>query len=82
MRALPILATDTAGTLEPKLSALGAELLREGLAQMRHGPLPRTVQDHASATMAPILKKEDGKIDWSRSPEEIACRSCSLSRTK
>lgn len=72
MRALPILPSDTGGSLEQKLSQCGAELLREGLAALRQGPLPRTPQEHALATMAPILKKEDGRIDWSKSPEDIA----------
>jgi len=72
MRSLPIEASDTGGTLERKLSALGAELLREGLVSLRRGPLPRTPQDHAAATMAPILKKDHGLIDWAKSPEEIA----------
>lgn len=71
MRALPIAPSDTGGTLEPRLSALGAELLREGLAGLRHGPLPRTPQDPALATLAPILKKEDGQVDWSRPGLEL-----------
>ena len=72
MRALPIDPTDTGGTLEKKLALLGAQLLREGLAQLRIAPLGRTQQDHAAATMAPILKKEDGRVEWGKSPEEIA----------
>lgn len=70
-RALPIEPTDTGGTLEAKLARVGADLLREGLAALREGTLPRTPQDHAQATMAPILEKEHGRIDWSRPAREL-----------
>jgi methionyl-tRNA formyltransferase len=71
-RSLPIDPGDTGGTLEDKLARLGAELLRQGLARLREGPLPRTPQDPALATMAPALRKEDGRIDWARPARELA----------
>jgi methionyl-tRNA formyltransferase len=71
-RSLPIDSEDTAGSLEHKLARLGAELLREGLKHLRQGPLPRTPQDPAAATIAPILRKEHGAIDWSQPAIEIA----------
>ncbi len=57
---------DTVATLEPRLARLGAEILVEtldGLAASRLTPLP---QDHARATLAPVIRKEDGRLDWSR----------------
>jgi methionyl-tRNA formyltransferase len=53
--------------LGERLSRMGAELLIETLAM---NPA-ETAQNPAEATLAPILKKEDGRIDWSRSAQEI-----------
>ncbi|MCX8084275.1 MAG: methionyl-tRNA formyltransferase [Calditerrivibrio sp.] len=69
MRSLPISLDDTAITLSEKLSVLGAELLIETLKRYDNiTPIP---QDHTKHTYAPIIKKEDGKIDFSRPAEEI-----------
>jgi methionyl-tRNA formyltransferase len=65
---------DTAVTLAPRLAEVGAELLLEtlrGLAAGRVRPVP---QDHSRATLAPILKKEDGQVDFGRTPDEICNR--------
>lgn len=68
-RATPIAANETAPELMERLSVLGAELLGETLARLDDlTPRPQRNQD---ATFAPILKKEDGLIDWSRSAVEI-----------
>jgi methionyl-tRNA formyltransferase len=65
----PIGATETAPELMDRLSEIGAELLGETLSRLDHlTPRPQRDQD---ATFAPILKKEDGLIDWSRSAIEI-----------
>jgi methionyl-tRNA formyltransferase len=65
-----ILPEETAGELEARLSALGARLLVETLTRVEElTPVP---QDHARATLAPKLRKEDGKIDWSRNDEAVA----------
>lgn len=61
---IPILPEDTAGTLAPRLAELGGRLLVETVAQLKAGTLTACQQDHAQATMAPLLKKEDGLIDW------------------
>jgi methionyl-tRNA formyltransferase len=62
-------ATETAPELLERLSVIGAELLGETLSQLDHiTPRPQRDRD---ATFAPILKKEDGLIDWSRSAIEI-----------
>ncbi len=71
VRAMPIGEDDTAGTMFPKLAALGAEALAEALRKLHDGTLTETPQDNAQATYAPILKKEHGLIDWSRSAREV-----------
>jgi methionyl-tRNA formyltransferase len=65
----PIGAAETAPELMDRLSTIGAELLGETLSRLNNvTPRPQRDQD---ATFAPILKKEDGLIDWSRSAIEI-----------
>src|SRR5215468_1722285 len=71
---LPILPDDTAETLAPRLASLGANLLVETLFGLRAGTIKPRPQDHSQATLAPILKKEDGRMDFSRSAYEIANR--------
>ncbi len=68
-RTTPIGTTETAPELMERLSEIGAELLSETLARL-HDLTPRPQRDQ-DATFAPILKKEDGLIDWSRSAIEI-----------
>ncbi|HKA86629.1 MAG TPA: methionyl-tRNA formyltransferase [Haliangiales bacterium] len=65
-RAVAIAEEDTAGTLAARLAPLGAELMREALVRLEAGTLVETPQDGAGATFAPMLKKEDGRIDWTR----------------
>ncbi len=69
----PILDTDTAGTLSERLSVTGAELMVETLRGLESGEIVPRPQDARLATLAPMLKKEDGRIDWSSSAVEI-CR--------
>ena len=68
---LAIASGDTAETLAPRLAAIGAELMIETLAGLQVGTIHPRPQDHARATLAPILKKEDGLIDFSRPAAEI-----------
>src|SRR3954471_9544286 len=68
---LAILDEDTAETLSSKLAELGAALIVETLQRLDAGKLSPTPQDDSRATFAPILKKEDGRIDFSRSVHEI-----------
>jgi methionyl-tRNA formyltransferase len=64
-RRTPIGVDETAPELMERLSEIGAELLGETLSRLNDlTPRPQRDQD---ATFAPILKKEDGLIDWSRS---------------
>lgn len=70
-RALDIGPDETAGELSVRLAALGAELVRQELPRYLAGHLTAEAQDHARATLAPPLRKEDGRIDWSRPASEI-----------
>ncbi|MBI2681363.1 MAG: methionyl-tRNA formyltransferase [Candidatus Solibacter usitatus] len=60
-----IAGEETAVELSERLAPLGAELLVETLAGLARGTIVPRKQDDALATYAPILKKEDGRIDWS-----------------
>ena len=68
---LGIFEEDTAETLSPKLAAIGANLMIDTLHGLQSGTIRPKKQDNARATLAPILKKEDGRIDFSRSAQEI-----------
>jgi methionyl-tRNA formyltransferase len=70
-RELPIKPDDTSETLGPKLAAVGAELMVETLRGLESGQVRPVPQDHAKATLAPILMKEDGRIDFARTANEI-----------
>jgi methionyl-tRNA formyltransferase len=70
-REMEISADDTAMTLAPRLAAMGANLLVETLRGLEQGSIRAVPQDHSLATLAPILKKEDGQVDFSRSATEI-----------
>jgi methionyl-tRNA formyltransferase len=65
----PIGEDETAVELSPRLAGMGASLLVETLAQL-DSIMPEK-QDDSAATYAPILKKEDGAIDWNRPAREI-----------
>ena len=71
---IPIAPEDTAETLAPKLAAVGADLVIESLRGLLAGSLQPRKQDNAIATLAPILKKEDGLIDFSRAANETLNR--------
>lgn len=61
--------SDTAGSLSMKLSGIGVKLLIRTLDGLDRGEIIPVPQDHEKATYAPLLKKEDGLIDW-RGPSE------------
>jgi methionyl-tRNA formyltransferase len=71
---IPIAPNDTAETLAPKLATTGAELTVETLRGLQDGSICPRKQDHTQATLAPILKKEDGLVDFSRPATEILNR--------
>ena len=62
---------ETAGELFARLAVLGADLLLETLEQLKHGQIKRMPQKHDEATHFPMLKKEDGRIDWTKSANDI-----------
>jgi len=71
---LAIADDDTSLTLAPRLAAAGAELMSRTLNGLREGSVKPQPQDDARATLAPILRKEDGRIDFARSAKEISDR--------
>jgi len=71
---IPIEDADTAGTLSEKLSLLGARMITAALQLFASGNLVPTAQDASKATLAPLLKKENGIIDWTLSAVEIRNR--------
>jgi methionyl-tRNA formyltransferase len=73
-REFPISPDDTAETLAPKLAAIGSELMIETLHGLQFNKIHRHPQDHSQATLAPILTKEDGRIDFHRTAQEIGNR--------
>lgn len=72
--SLPILPEETSGGLAEKLAPVGAELLVETLALLQAGSAPRTPQDSAAATYAPMLRKEDGAVQWDWTAAQIRNR--------
>lgn len=71
--SLPADPEETAGSLFVKLAELGSRTLLEAIARLKVNDLPATPQDHSQATTAPMLKKEDGIIDWSLPAEKLHC---------
>jgi methionyl-tRNA formyltransferase len=62
---------DTTGSLQERLTDIGRDLLSETLHLLAQGRAPRRPQDPSRATRAPMVKKEDGEIDWNVSPADI-----------
>jgi methionyl-tRNA formyltransferase len=70
-RELAIAPDDTAETLAPRLASIGADLVVETLRGLQAGSIEPHPQDNTQASLAPILKKEDGLVDFSRSAADI-----------
>jgi methionyl-tRNA formyltransferase len=68
---LPIARDDTAETVTPALASMGATLLVETLRGLQAGTIQARKQDDSQSSLAPILKKEDGLVDFSRAASEI-----------
>ena len=73
-REVSVEPQDTAETLGPRLAAIGADLMVETLRGLQAGTINPRPQDHAQATLAPILNKEDGRMDFSLSAQEVCNR--------
>lgn len=67
----PIGPDETAIELSARLAEAGADLLVDTLARLCAGSIQPQRQDHSQASYAPILKKEDGRIDWSNPAQQI-----------
>ncbi|TYP59998.1 methionyl-tRNA formyltransferase [Thermosediminibacter litoriperuensis] len=61
----------TSVDLSEVLARLGGQLLVETLDKIKSGNIIRIPQNHAEATYAPMLRKEDGRIDWRSKTEDI-----------
>lgn len=66
-----ILPDETYGELYTRLSQSGAELLLKTVNAIKDGTAPRTEQDESETTHAPMLTKETGHIDWTKSADEV-----------
>jgi methionyl-tRNA formyltransferase len=66
---------ETAVELAARLAPMGAELLGETLRGLESGTIVAEKQDDSAATYAPILKKEDGLVDWTRPAQVIHNRA-------
>jgi methionyl-tRNA formyltransferase len=73
-RSTPIGPEETAADLEARLARLGASVLLETVDGLAAGTLRPRPQDHSQATLARLLEKEDGRIDWKLPAEAIARR--------
>ncbi len=66
-----ILPDETAPELARRMAAAGPELMIETLRKYDRGEITPVPQDHSQATLAPMLKREDGRIDWSQPAPQI-----------
>lgn len=72
--AVPIGPETTSPELFERLAVIGAELMVKTLHGLADGSVVAVDQDDAAATAAPVLTREDARIDWNRSAAEIDCR--------
>jgi methionyl-tRNA formyltransferase len=74
VRTTAIGPEETAEALSPRLAALGGEAIVEALPLLAAGALVPVRQNAAAVTLAPILEKGDGRLDFTRPAAELACR--------
>lgn len=67
----PIYEEDTLATLHDRLAEIGAEALKKAVDLIAEGKADRTVQDHSKATFVKPIKKEETKINWDDTMENI-----------
>jgi methionyl-tRNA formyltransferase len=70
-REVEIGPDETAPELAKRMSVVGAELIAESLLRFDRGEISPSPQEKKDATYAPILKKEDGRIDWGLTSQQI-----------
>jgi methionyl-tRNA formyltransferase len=73
-RSVKIGDEETAGQLMTRLGGIGAEVMLVALSRLAAGALVETPQDDARATMAPMLDKDAGRLDWTRPAREVKDR--------
>ena len=71
---IDILPTDTSATLHDKLSALGGDVLRAELPRFLKGELTAMAQPREGVLLAPMVKKEDGRLDFTKTAVELERR--------
>jgi methionyl-tRNA formyltransferase len=71
MDAMPVLPTDTGGILHDKLALTAPASLEKALDLIAAGNPPRTPQDNSISTHCGKLKRDDGRLDWTRSATEL-----------
>jgi len=72
-QSVAIAPDETSGSLHRKLAETGGELVIDTMDGLASGQLSATPQDESSVTYAPMLKKEDGHIDWTQSAKTLDC---------
>lgn len=75
-RSLEILPGETYGELQTRLAMLSSGVLLEALVELKNGRLVATPQDDRAATLAPMIKKEEGRLDWSEAANAIVRKVC------
>jgi len=73
-RSIRLTQEDTAGSVFEKLSHLGADLLIETLPDYLSGKIQPVPQPEEGMTYAPMLKKEEGQLDFTHPPDELERR--------
>ena len=73
-KEIDIYPGETAPKLSARMAEAGAALMGETLRGLPDGVITPKKQNHSLATHAPLLKKEDGRVDWNRRAREIANR--------
>ncbi|MFW6369519.1 MAG: methionyl-tRNA formyltransferase [Myxococcota bacterium] len=73
-RRVPIAPGETGGSLHDKLASLGAQALMEALDLVREGRAQPKAQDDSGATYAPMLSREDARLDFERPADELERR--------
>ncbi|HEY0074515.1 MAG TPA: methionyl-tRNA formyltransferase [Abditibacteriaceae bacterium] len=74
-REVPILSDETTGDLWQRLTPIGADALREAMQLLEAGKAPRLPQDEAQVTYASMLTKDDGRLNWQDSAQNLHNRA-------
>ncbi|MCG8419909.1 MAG: methionyl-tRNA formyltransferase [Proteobacteria bacterium] len=74
VRKMAVEPDDSAGSLATRMAPVGAEAMLEVIDGLAAGTIEPVEQDHSAATYAPMLKKEDGIVDWTQSARQVADR--------